>query len=144
MKKIVAILLSMTFALPALADRKADIQKLETVSTELATLKAELKSAQDGRRNAIIQASVSAAAAALLITVGVKKINNPQGGDIGAGMDMGLGFLIASVGGGAGAYGAYQGYRIYVKSEQVTNLINAISSKQLEVDAAKRVLETIE
>jgi hypothetical protein len=144
MKKALAIILSTMLALPAMADRKMDIQKLESVSSELATLKSDLKNAQDSRRGAIIQASVSAAAAAFLLTTGVRKMNNPQGGDIGAGIDMGIGLLVAGAGVGAGAYGAVQGYRIYVKSEQITNLINAIGSKQLELDAAKRVLETIE
>jgi hypothetical protein len=145
MKQIFAILLSVMMALPAMAtDRGVKVADVVRISQELQSLYDTLEKDKSDRNTAIRNAIISAVLATFLIKSGVKRINNPTGGDIASGMDMGLG--IASVGAGAsiGAYGAGQGYRIYYNVRDISRIQKDIQAKQEELEIAKKVLETIE
>lgn len=122
--------------------KSAQIEKVSQVSEELATLKLSLEKVQSQRTSAIVQVIVSAVALGVLLPYGIKTYNTP-GGDMAGPINMGLGLVIEGVAGGAGLYGAAQAYRVTIKNTKITELISAISAKQLELEAAKRVLEQL-
>lgn len=144
MKSILAILLAVTISMPVFADNKAQIEKVSQLSTELANLKNTLEEARKEKRSSTIHAVISLAATGLLVKHGIGAYKSNSGGDMFPMISQMYGIAVLGVATGTGVYGSYQAYKISVKIEQVDTLINAISSKQLELEAAKRVLEQIE
>ena len=144
MKLILAFLMTLTVAGSTFAASSAEAIKISQISQELGKLKAELIQAKKDRRSDAISLFISGAATAVLVRWSVGAFASAKtSGDMGAGIANGFGAMFGLAAVVPGIFAGVKGYKLVVNSDQVDNLTAVISAKELELEAAQRVLESL-
>lgn len=141
MKKMMGLLLAMFVSVQAFAT--TNVEKVASLSGELSIMKIQLEQAEAEQKSSAIKLVVSAGLAAFL---GIKshKISNSGGSDIGQMYAKGLGMAGYAVTAIPTIYAGVQAYTLVVNTKAIPELKAAITQKQIELDAAKKVLESLE
>ncbi len=114
---------------------KQQIEKITTLSAELNQLKNDLKTAQAEKKADVIKLGVSAATA---LALAVPSYFVVQRSDISK---LGFGLVGAAASAVVVSYAGFNGVMLFVKSNQIDNLVKAIDQKTTDLEKAKAALE---
>lgn len=141
MKKIIGLLLAMFISVQAFAN--TNVEKVASLSNELGILGVQLEQAQADQKSDAIKLVISGALAAFLGVKSHKMMNSPGGSDIGQMYATGFGMAGYAVTAIPTIYAGVKAYDLIVSVKAIPELKAAIAAKQKELDAAKKVLESL-
>lgn len=140
-KHVLSIILVLFTSKSVVAENSVD--QLIRYSSELTTLKANLEIAKRSKTHSQIKLWISEATA-LALLVSAHGLANKRVLDLFAAE---TNLVLATVLRGATvipiSYGAYHGFQIYFRSSEIDGLLLAISQKQEELEAAKKLLNAV-